>query len=49
MTDDRLWHYFTLEEANAALETVRPILLAMQEDHAMLMTVQDEYHAYERV
>lgn len=47
MTDDRLWHYFTLEEANAALETVRPILLAMQEDHALLMTVQDEYHAYE--
>ena len=46
MSDDPLLHYYTPESANAALENIRPILIAMQEDHGRLAEARDDLQAY---
>ncbi len=46
MGDDQLDHFYTIDEANAALETIRPILAAMREDHQRLIEGRNDLEAY---
>jgi hypothetical protein len=46
MSEERDWQVFTLEEANAALALVRPILIGLQEDHLALEHARRAFGAY---
>lgn len=46
MSDGHPWRHFTLDEANATLETIRPILLDLRDDHAALEQARREFGDY---
>lgn len=46
MGDEQLFHYFTIDEANAALENIRPILAAMRDEHRRLLQCKGDLESY---
>jgi hypothetical protein len=49
MSDDLTIRFFTLAQANAALETVRPLLIELQRSHASLDEARRRYAGYAAV